>query len=540
MKKLMKKVIVMLTAVMMLVGLLPAAAMASGTTIDFDKATLTILKTDSVLPDPTPLEGFTFTIYKIATLDTTSLGTQLSYTVESRYEEAFTNKGYSIDTLGTLGTVELEEFANLLANNYVNGGEAKQTGSDGKAKFDITKANFGLYLVVETGVPADSDYVAGNPFFVEVPRTANDGTAWVSDVEVTPKNAKNTVTKNIVVTRNGVTKTIKADTVKPGDVINYVVTGTIPYYSETQLSNAVEFTIKDELSNGLIFDPNSANIKIDVLNKNKEVIADVTNKFTITYTSAEEGGAITSFTAVATGSSDDKNVLKMYKGYDIKVTYSAVVDNNITVSKDGLNNAQIGTKSDSVPVYTFAIKIEKNGVTNSEGETAKLEGVEFEVYYDNEGVIGDQVARDNYKTDKNPNGYVKITTDGDGIATIDTLDADYNDGKGTSYWLKEVKTNSGYTLLTKPVKVTLIPQINNEGEYTGKMTYKINDAVINNDDGQPLVVEDRIADVAITNNKGFSLPSTGGMGTYIFTVGGIVIMAAAALVLVAMKKRNRA
>ena len=41
----------------------------------------------------------------------------------------------------------------------------------------------------------------------------------------------------------------------------------------------------------------------------------------------------------------------------------------------------------------------------------------------------------------------------------------------------------------------------------------------------------------VINNKGFSLPETGGMGTYLFTIGGIVIMAGAAFALIAMKKR---
>ena len=58
-----------------------------------------------------------------------------------------------------------------------------------------------------------------------------------------------------------------------------------------------------------------------------------------------------------------------------------------------------------------------------------------------------------------------------------------------------------------------------------------------------LVVQVRTQLIIITggatviNNKGFTLPSTGGMGTYLFTIGGIVIMAGAAFALIAMKKR---
>ena len=42
----------------------------------------------------------------------------------------------------------------------------------------------------------------------------------------------------------------------------------------------------------------------------------------------------------------------------------------------------------------------------------------------------------------------------------------------------------------------------------------------------------------VVNNKGFNLPATGGMGTYLFTIGGLVIMAGAALLLIASKKEE--
>ena len=49
---------------------------------------------------------------------------------------------------------------------------------------------------------------------------------------------------------------------------------------------------------------------------------------------------------------------------------------------------------------------------------------------------------------------------------------------------------------------------------------------------------DGYVSTTVTNNKGFNLPSTGGMGTYIFTIAGLVIMAGAAFLLIASKKRR--
>ena len=43
---------------------------------------------------------------------------------------------------------------------------------------------------------------------------------------------------------------------------------------------------------------------------------------------------------------------------------------------------------------------------------------------------------------------------------------------------------------------------------------------------------------SVQNDKGFNLPATGGMGTYIFTIAGLVIMAGAAFLLITSKKRR--
>ena len=525
MKKLLKKVIVVVTAVMMLVGLLPAAAMAE-TTIDTETATLKVKKTDSVLPNPKPLPGAEFTIYKIATLDTTNSNAQLTYTVGDAYKAVFTAQNVTIDNLNNQSATKLEEVAKALKDVATTGttGTTVATGSDGFATFTINKADYGLYLVVETKAPQDGviNYVAGNPFFVEVPKTSADGSSWEYDITVTPKNAKTTVTKKIVVTRDDQEVEIDADTVKTDDVIKYVVRGTIPYFSATELeeeNGTASVTITDTLSGGLVFNPDALNFKVEVLNASGDVVKDITEKFTTSFNEKK---------TVLTATTSDKATLSAYNGQDIKVTYSAKVD-SVVAGTAGVNKAQIGTEQSSVPVYTFAIEINKSG-----SDVAALAGVEFELYSDAD------VADGKVKTGVTP--IATGTTGRDGKITFNGLDADATTVEnedivptGTVYWLKETKTVDGYTLLAKLVKVEIIPTMEN-GKATGAMKYRINDGELTDE----TAALPRTAIANIKNNKGFSLPSTGGMGTYIFTIGGIVIMAAAAVVLVAMKKRNRA
>ena len=170
-----------------------------------------------------------------------------------------------------------------------------------------------------------------------------------------------------------------------------------------------------------------------------------------------------------------------------------------------------------VDLYTFAVRIIKTGNDGTEVDPNYLDNVKFELYADDKGTLGAKVAGGD-------------TQDG-GILTFDELDADK---EGTVYWLKEVETVDGYTLLANPVKVTLLPVYDQSTEtYTGALEYQI-------DDGEKLSTTSqapRVAEISVVNNKGFSLPETGGMGTYLFTIGGIVIMAGAAFALIAMKKR---
>lgn len=532
MKKLLKKVIVVVTAVMMLVGLLPAAAMATtedaatptpaATTVDFtSNVTLTINKTDSARPNPAQLAGATFAIYKIASLSTDNTS-QLTYTVESAYTGAITQA--DLQTLGTLGAQALEAKASAVAvaaaATTATYTASSTTAADGvtvvPASVTIPGSNFGLYLIVETKAP--DGYVAGKPFFVDIPRTNAAGTGWDYNITVNAKNAKTQVTK-VIKLADGTE--VPADTVKPGDVIKYVVEGTIPYFSEEELAaeGTARVDIKDTMTGGLALKVDASN-PFTVEAVNPQSTSEQYDPITVT---APADGS-TSFTV----SIEDKNTLRTYKGQKIRVTYSAVVTSNITASVDAVNNASINlTPATEQPkVYTFAIQINKTGSDNT-----KLANVKFELYAD----------------DNNKPAATKLaegTTDADGKIVFNQLDADNNNGAGTVYWLKETQTASGYALLAKPVKVELIPEVV-DGKYTGKLSYKINDvyATTPSEDGKDpvvIVTADRTAVADIVNNKGFSLPSTGGMGTYIFTIGGIVIMAAAAVVLVAMKKRNRA
>lgn len=503
MKKLWKKLVAVTTAVMMAITLLPAMANAEETTksqiFDKNEATLEIAKTDS---EGINLPGAEFKIYKVATVDTAT-ATQVSYSVDKSFEGQITNE--ELQKLGTLTPSALEKSAQKLAK-YVSDNKIEESGkyTSGQAdKFKVTKEQFGIYLVVETTAP--NGYNLGAPFFVDLPRTSDDGSTWVYDVVTTPKNGSNTLVKKIMI--NGEEK--DATSVKRGDSVNYKVTGTLPYLTEEELAkDGIKLTIEDTLSNGLVFntDDTAKNNLVLNINSNKVDL----EKHTVNYTE-------NSFTITIT----DKDYIKENNGKAIELTYTATASDSLSYEKAGLNKTTIKvndeekSESNQPEVYTYGIKV----VKKLGDALAEANDVEFGLYTDEEG--NKPVMKDGKTLTGKTNDKGEILFDG-----LTAEDAE----NGTTYYLKELNTKTGYTLLSKTIAVKLTPVLEN-GQPTGSVK-----CTIDGKESEASTV--RLATANVVNNKGFNLPSTGGMGTYLFTIAGLVIMAGAAFLLIASKRRR--
>ena len=215
------------------------------------------------------------------------------------------------------------------------------------------------------------------------------------------------------------------------------------------------------------------------------------------------------------------------EGKSIYVVYSATATNPTigntgntnSASTDYTNNPNGGvyTSPKNNTVYSFEIKVEKTGdEKDKNNKNKKLAGAEFDLL-DGNTVLG------------------KGTSDNNGLVTFYAVNEKENfiieDGEkkelklqAGEYYLKETKAPSGYSLLNSKVKVEISKKANSTGY---NYEYKINNEKENKSIG-----ENGIVTVPIENKKGFTLPTTGGMGTYIFTIGGLVVMAGAVLLLV--------
>ena len=313
-------------------------------------------------------------------------------------------------------------------------------------------------------------------------------------------------------------KTDDQSTVEVGQTVNYEINGKVPdttgfitddFDNVTEIDEYVYY-FTDEMSEGLTF---QEDIKVYI---DKDLIAD--NYYRATYTN--NGFRLDIKVA-------DPHIQEEYKGKEIVVKYSAVVNEN-AVAKVEKNAATItytnkpGSFETSKPneetVYSAKIVIDK---VIKDTETP-LAGAKFVLYkevkedgateatkmYYAYNAVAEDVSWTNDITAAS-----EYTTDKNGAAEFVGL------ADGT-YYLLETEAPTGYNLLKDPVKV----------EVDGK--------------GVEAEVEaekwvDYLVDTAkVENETGAILPSTGGIGTTIFYVLGSLLVAFSGVVLFA-KKRMR-
>ena len=149
-----------------------------------------------------------------------------------------------------------------------------------------------------------------------------------------------------------------------------------------------------------------------------------------------------------------------------------------------------------------------------------LDGVQFELYSDS--ACTKQLVTDSTGAAIGTNG--TITTASGGKASIGTFVA------GT-YYLQEVKTADGYNLLSEVVEFT----VNTDGT----VTYSTGNSNFDVTPGATYTTEDGFG-IYINNPSGVELPMTGGSGTLPYTLGGIgLIMASALMYIFRMRRRER-
>ena len=463
------------------------------TTIDQDSGSLTITLMENN-PEDVRLQGAHYSIYKI-----------MSLTHEKTFvkEEAFAKdlENVSEYALGSYSSVQIENLCKQLAvtasDDAIQPTAAGTSDQDGIIKWDAL--SLGYYLVIEDKAP--NGYVSGKPFLVAIPSTNNyadatqEGTHWVYDVQVTPKNESISINKEL-----------SGDaSVKEKDHIAYQIQTAIPNYNDHYFGDEehpATFAIYDQMDDGLLIE-NDEEHPIEVLVDHKPVPAGKdTYHLTIKNETGENPDLIISFAQA---------YIKAHGGESVVVNYHAQVSDRAVQGPDGNTNRAyvrydhkpqetITSAYDQETVYSFGIQIEK--FTKEEGRA--LAGASFDLLTEDGKVIA------------------SATSDEQGNITYPRLD------EGT-YYIKETKSPAGYTLLAEAIKLEIIANEDAQGRASdGTFKMRVNDKEIVAATGEHTTRIDQAegkAIIAIANQKGFALPLTGGMGIIIYLmIGGIGIL----------------
>lgn len=294
-----------------------------------------------------------------------------------------------------------------------------------------------------------------------------------------------------------------------GDTLTFTLTSTIPDMTEY---DTYSFIFHDTLSSGLTFTPGSVEVYVGGTKLENAGNAD----FTVTEPTGTDGGDLT------VTMNDFKANHQGDAGKEIKVVYKATLNKNavadnvtdattneahLEYSNDPSTGGTGHTNHDKVYVYDFEFTLNKTDGTNP------LEGAHFTLK-DNDQPDANTInliqvqAGDGTKpaiyrvAEEGETGVTDVVTPASGKIVFRGLEA------GT-YKLVETEAPQGYNKVADPITVTIEATYHEDGT--------LDSWTINGSGQNP---------VEVVNNAGAILPGTGGMGTVVFTVVGVVVVVA--------------
>ncbi len=279
-----------------------------------------------------------------------------------------------------------------------------------------------------------------------------------------------------------------------GDIVTYTIEAYVPFIDAANTNNRT-FTITDKITGAdyYLAGPNSVN-NVTMVGKDGQVGTIVVN---------EDGKGFTIDLSELVADTSNPNA-----GKKITVTYTAKVKELTVENTAGSHTADATYGGNNVPVKLFTGEITLLKYGDSD-EANVLKDAEFEVSKDE--------AATPLKFKLQKNGNYRYAPDAEDASTVVKTNAE---GKivveglnvGT-YHFKETKAPEGYSINTDGKDITLTQT----GVATAivKASGKLNDTKLN------------------------ALPSTGGIGTTIFTIGGCAIMIVAAGLFFATRRKTQ-
>mgnify|MGYP004479757653 CR=1 FL=1 len=455
-------------------------------------------------------------------------------------------------------TANATTVKNALEAAVKNGGVAMPE-TDATGHTSASDMEHGLYLVVETRVPENVTSTC-NPFFVSLPMTTIDGAAWSYDVTVYPKNqtgnptlektvreSKNSTGKNtgsLTDIKDGYAHTATASV---GDVVDYQIISTLPTIT-SKASALSEYTYVDTMSKGIRYNKNDVVIEFFKDSGCTDKITtwdESSGKFTVAYDDAQN---IMTIRMTDTGLAEINEAAIVYtdsvkRGYSdctMRITYAATLTadakmgdtdnpNGVVLTWRRTNNTYFDTLKDCCHVYTYGIDILKQFSDNG----GDLRNVKFRLHNDTDDcyIIAEQKDGVYYAK-----GFAAKKADATTFVPNSSGHIVVKGLEDDAYSLTEIATDKGYVLLKDAVKIIIKANENGQCEKCGAKLLTAS-ATVN---GKDVTMTDgnAILPLTVVNNPGFDLPKTGGRGVWMYTVGGVLLLGAAAFIVIRSRKHK--
>ena len=448
---------------------------------------------------------------------------------------------------------------NALEVAVKNGGVA-MTETDATGHTSASDMEQGLYLVVETRVPENVTSTC-NPFFVSLPMTTIDGTAWNYDVTVYPKNQTGnpTLDKTVREDKNSTGKNTGSLTditdeyahtasASIGDTVDYQIISTLPTIT-SKASALSEYAYVDTMSKGIKYNKNDVAIEFFKDSGCTDKIttwAEDSGKFTVAYDDAQN---IMTIRMTEAGLSEINEAATVYtdsvkRGYSdctMRITYAATLTadaatygdrdnpNKVKLTWKRTNTTYYDTLEDCCHVYVYAIDLIKQFGDNN-GTFGKVKFIAYndtDGYYIKANMEGEVYNVTGFTSNKSE--ATMLIPNLKGHIILRGIEDD-------TYTLTEVATDKGYVLLRDPVKIMVITKEDGACERCGAALLTAS-ATVN---GEPVSMTDAnaVVPLRIINNPGFDLPKTGGYGVWMYTVGGVLLLGAAAFIVIRSRKHK--
>ena len=453
----------------------------------------------------------------------------------SETEEALKNVSFELQKEETTGWTKVNEYK-----------------TDESGLINVTELAPATYRFIETNLGGTDDnkgYILDGKtayeFTVQTDGKIKVGNAEASEsAKITVYNEKPSLEKSVENAKGSYDNDTDASV---GDIVKWKVEASVP----SNVNELKTYKLTDTMSDALTWEFANANLQITT---NPSTVLTKGKDYTLTVPTDNTAGGKWTIEFTEAG----KTKLASSKVKVITVTFNTKLNENAKIGSDGnLNDAELDYSNaiyptedpkkpnnnkqpgedkitDQAIVYSFQMNVLKvDGKTN-----AKLEGVKFDLYSytgaktnpteaDLKGSDGKRIVKD-------------LTTDGEGKIQKTGLK------KGTYYLVETqtVKTKDGkkYNLLKEPVKVEIKVDYVTETETTidkdtngnviAATTVK-NKTFTGGDTGSAGTFT-----VTVKNYTGFDLPTTGGMGTVLFSIAGFALMAGAAFVLLKGRRKD--